>query len=308
MCYIPFLGGENVKKKISRFSLVISVVFMVSVMAGAQFLAVVSAKEQTVIYYPDGEYTQVIGKLEDADYEILIPDEWNGMLVVACRGYTHDFPWVPFPPTVFPHGLMHSYGLGFVDDGFAWAWSNYGEGGFCIKEAMIRTHQMTEYLIDNCGVTGKVFLWGFSMGGAVACLLGEKYPELYSGVIDVSGVKDLEEAYWLALMAGSTEHVEDFETECGDSPEKNLKAYKRRSPINNPEVSIPVIVIHGMLDPLVPFSQSVDYEQAVNDSTEPDLCKLYLIPGEGHGGVISWGFARMVALPELVAWSNSLDL
>ncbi len=280
-----------------------AVVLMVSVIIGSQFVATVSAKKSTV-NYEDG-YTQIIGKLEDADYEILIPDEWNGMLVVACRGYTHDFPFVPFPPTKLPHVLMHTYGLGFVEDGFAWAWSNYGEGGMCIKEAMIRTHQLTEYLIDNCGVSGKVFLWGFSMGGAVACLLGEKYPDLYSGVIDISGAKNYAELYELAPPGGN--HRVDLEIECGGSPDEKPKAYERRSPLYNPEVSIPVIVIHGMLDPLVPFYQSVNFEQAVNDATEPDLCKLYPIPNEGHGGPISWGFARLVALPELVAWSNSLD-
>ncbi|UCC58254.1 MAG: prolyl oligopeptidase family serine peptidase [Candidatus Bathyarchaeum sp.] len=298
-------------KTIRRLSLVFSVVLMVSVIVGAQFVTAVSAKKRIEIYYPVGEYTQIIGTLENADYEILIPDEWNGMLVVACRGYTHDFPYVPFPPTEMPHALIHLYGLGFVDAGFAWAWSSYGEGGFCIKEAMIRTHQMTEYLreylIENYDVPEKVFLWGFSMGGAVACLLGEKYPDLYSGVLDICGVKDLEEIYWLASMAGSTEHVEDLEAECGGSPEEKPQAYERRSPIDNPEVSIPIIVIHGTADPKVPFYQSVNYNQTVNDATEPDLCKLYPIPGEGHGGPISWGFALVVALPELVAWSNSLD-
>ena len=294
------------RSKIRRLSLAVSTLLMLSAIIGSQFATTVSAKKPTV-NIEDG-YTQIIGKLEKADYEILIPDEWNGMLIVGCRGHTADFsPWVPFPPTTMPNVLFHIMGLGFVEDGFAFAWSNYGEGGFCIKEGMIRTHQLTEFAIDNYGVSGKVFLWSFSMGGMIACLLGEKYPDLYSGVIDMNGPTDMTELYMLASMVGNTDVLEEFETECNGSPEERPQAYERRSPIDNPELSIPVIIIHGTEDPLVPFAQSVAYEQAVNDVTEPDLCKLYPIPGEGHGGPVSWAFSRFVALPELVAWSNSLD-
>ena len=281
---------------------------MVLVSVTPPLLKTVGGKKQTEIYYPDDYYTQIIGKLDNADYEILIPDEWNGMLIIGCRGHTADFsPWVPFPPTTMPNVLFHTYGVGFVDDGFAFAWSNYGEGGFCIKDGMIRTHQLTEFVIDKYDVSGKVFLWSFSMGGMIACLLGEKYPALYSGVIDMNGPKNMTELYMLVSMIGNTDVLEEFETECNGSPWKKPQAYEKRSPISNPELSIPVIVIHGVLDTTVPFAQSVAYEQVVNDASELDLCRLYPIPDEGHGGPISWAFSRFVALPELVAWSNSLD-
>ena len=44
--------------------------------------------------------------------------------------------------------------------------------GFCMKEGMTHTLQLTAYVMDNFRVTGQVFLIGLSMGGQIAkCLL-----------------------------------------------------------------------------------------------------------------------------------------
>ena len=54
---------------------------------------------------------------------------------------------------------------------------------------------MTQYVIKNYNVTGKVFLYGISMGGGIALLMGQKYPQLYSGVLDIAGTKDSIDLY-----------------------------------------------------------------------------------------------------------------
>ena len=116
--------------------------------------------------------------------------------MVACRGYYDTEP--PIADTNPLHFLGTTFMTAKALTGpapafshFAYAWSSYGEGGFCPKEGMISTHQLTEYIVEKYNVAGKVFLLGVSMGGEIAFLLGEKYPDLYCGVLDVCGVKDV---------------------------------------------------------------------------------------------------------------------
>jgi pimeloyl-ACP methyl ester carboxylesterase len=169
-------------------------------------------------------------------------------------------------------------------------------------------------------------------------MLGEKYPNLYSGVLDVCGPKNTTMSYEYKMLIGSMSIEEirsylgwppavpdsaiqdfknfclmsaaDIEIACGGTPQEKPKAYERRSPVYYPEVSVPVIIVHGENDFIVPISQSESYEQAVNDATEPDLCRLYPVAGVPPAGghctpdVRAQGIFRFY---ELVAWSNTLD-
>ena len=67
--------------------------------------------------------------------------------------------------------------------------------GICIQKGIDSTYQLTQYVIKNYNVTGKVFLYGISMGGDIALLTGQKYPQLYSGVLDIAGTKDSIDLY-----------------------------------------------------------------------------------------------------------------
>ena len=174
-------------KKMSSFL----VALVILAIATSPFLSTAIA-EKPVVTDKEG-YIQYVGTLDGANYVIRIPDEWNGMLVVGCHKWM-PFDWTPDAQFAMDN-LVNGEGIGlpfaFIEEGFAYAASSYGEGGWPIKEAMTRTHQLTEYVIDNYGVTGKVFIIGHSMGGLIGLLLGEKYPELYDGVLDISAMKDV---------------------------------------------------------------------------------------------------------------------
>jgi pimeloyl-ACP methyl ester carboxylesterase len=202
-----------------------------------------------------------------------------------------------------------------------------------------------------------------SMGGAISLMLAEKYPNLYSGVADFSGVKDLAAsyahktaiadlatsldkrsdlisyfegypasiaiddlefltnstwsgnllipAYWddtevSNYIDGAGETAEEMEIECGGTPDEKPKAYDRRSPIGNPEISVPVIIVHGTADTQVPYSQSVAYRDAVNAITGPDLCRLYPVFHAGHTSMSVYG-QMIPRFFELFEWSNILN-
>ena len=262
-------------------------------------------------------YQQITGKLGGAEFLIRIPDNWEGDLVVMCRGYS------PTPVDIA--------GLEFYADrwsmittmGFALAMSTYGEAGYCVQKGMIRTHQLTEYLIDNYDVTGNVYLLGMSMGGGIALLLGTKYPHLYDGVLEVAGVKDVASQYTLtmdlanimddddlaeailanggsvppcplafgydipAALAGYRAFCltssTDIALELGGTPEKKPKAYERVSPTFNAlDIAIPTITIHGTADSIVTYAQSLLYLEAVTQAGYSDLYRLYGVPGGEH--------------------------
>ena len=240
-----------------------------------------------------GDYIEYVGTLAGVNFVVRIPDEWNGMLVVGCHGYM-AFDWHPDAQFQLDNtGLPFE----FVEQGFAYAASSYGEGGFAAKMGMIRTHQLTEYVIDNFGVTGKVFLVGVSMGGLVVLLLGEKYPELYDGVLDIVGLKDITDAYLICVryinsptfpsMPPETQAFilkvkKDYEIACGGTVYDKPKAYERLSPTCHADISIPVISVHGAQDRRVPLSHALLYGIAVAEAGCSEYYRMYIVDPGGH--------------------------
>ena len=308
-----------------------STVLMLSAIVGTQFVATVSAKKPIVNVYPG--YTQQLGALGGANYEILVPNNWNGMLVIGVRGYAHDEP----PIT----GVMHQIGMYMINArGVAFAWSTFGAGGVCIQKGMIRTHQLTEYVIENYEVTGKVFLYGISMGGLIACLLGEKYPNLYDGVLDLCGPKDMASLYYykkdivdlttadeiraylngppanmpmpflaqlpdamlLQLRTGFMVSLADQAIEFGGTPETKPKAYERMAPIYHADIAIPVISIIGELDISVPMFQFDMYYDAVEEAGCLDYYRSYVIANATHVSqeIFQAGYMRFT---QLINWA-----
>lgn len=254
-------------------------------------------------------YTQINVVLGGANNTIRIPDDWNGMLVVLCRGSSTS----EVSPNEIP---LDSQSKLYVAMGFATAANHFSfSSRFSQKEAIIRTHQLTKYVINNYGVTGKVILSGVSFGGGVALLLGEKYPELYSGVLDIVGTKDAKTGYeWLKHCASLSiseltaeftasnlspfpyATLEDFQQYClttsarmlerfRGTPEEKPKAYERESPTYHANIRIPVITIAGARDAIVPLSQHLMYKAAVADAGHEDLYRLVIVPTGAHFNV-----------------------
>ena len=272
-------------------------------------------------------YTETSGILGGANYFVRIPDSWNGMLFVGCHGYyaTHsDFMQYQFD----------SLGAYLISNGYAYAASDYGADGYSVKDGEIRTHQLTEYVIDNFGVSGKVFLFGGSMGGEIALLLGEKYPDLYSGVLDICGPKDLTSMYtqgaliassslseirtilgWPATVPDASVQAfknfaivsgEDLTAETGGTPTTKSQAYQRISPTEHADISIPMISLVGSADYTVPLSQTIEYQNAIKEAGQSSLYKMIVVSGGGHINAKTLSQAP-AALTQLVVWSNTID-
>jgi pimeloyl-ACP methyl ester carboxylesterase len=187
-------GGEDVLKK-RLFSVILIITLFSASFIGIHFVSTASAKPLSIIYGvtpapASKSYQEVVGELDGSPFLLRFPyptENWNGKLYVYCHGWNDGVE-----PAV---SSLRSASVATINGGGAFAASTFGEGGYPIQKAVIRTHQLTEWVIDNFDVEGKVFLIGISMGGNVALQLGAKYPDLYSGVLDVCGSKDLTDSY-----------------------------------------------------------------------------------------------------------------
>lgn len=261
--------------------------------------------------------TEYFGITGGANFYVLIPDDWtnelgNGMLVVSCRGASLDD---------LRSGLPYMQNLALAQNGIAVAASDYGTQEPSRKFGVIRTHQLTEYVLDNFGVTGKVFLWGESLGGSIALNLGAQYPDVYSGVLDVSGIKDWAMEYYHGLELAQSEDMvlKIFGFGILDTPytpDENPQAYAKYSATSYTDLSIPVISMVHYNDQIVTPDQTTYYHSLVDEAMHTIVTVTIDTPGPYPtiGGIpLSSWYGHfdplMVILPPayfelLVQWSN----
>jgi pimeloyl-ACP methyl ester carboxylesterase len=271
-------------------------------------------------------YREITGTLSGANFVFRVPYDWNGKLIIGCPSYQYP----PNPNCQYQYDTLASM---FIAQGFAYAATNYGASGWCVKQGLVSVYQLTEYLIDRYHVRSNIFLLGGSMGGNIALLLGDKYPMLYSGVLDICGVKDGIGEYnyaqiWLTntpadlrvilnipslvsdsdiqgLQAFFSTVTSDSVKAMGGTPDQTPQIWQRFSPVLHADIHIPVISVVGEADPLVPLPFDYEYQTAVANAGQSNLYRLYVVPNGGHLDAIT--LAQVPAhLSELIAWSASL--
>ena len=306
----------------NRKILGIFVVFILATMIAAPFVSTTKAKITETTHNEEDGYSEFYGTMGGANFYILIPDDWtnplgDGMLVMMCRpaSYSED-PRMNMPD--------YPFAVSLAMQGIAVAASNYGPNGN-VKDGVIRIHQLAMYVIDNYDVTGKVFLFGSSLGGAVALLLGEAHPEVYSGVLDNSGVKDWATMYNDAATYSGTDpflilwnqiSIASYEDNYGGTPEERPNKYTKYSPIHHADVAIPIISVIHANDAIVKPEQTEMYHAALSD---PSLHIIIVVTAVTPGafplpGATGWYghfdpatfTAAATNLFNLIVWSNTL--
>ena len=136
---------------------------------------------------------------------------------------------------------------------------------------------------DEYAISKKIVLLGASAGAHLALLQAYKYVSQVraKAVVSFFGPTDLVEFY---NNPPSPAVQPSLVALLGYSPSQNLSIYQQSSPaffVSNQ--SIPTILLHGNLDPLVPVSQSILLKNKLDANGVTN--KLVIYPNEGHGWV-----------------------
>jgi dipeptidyl aminopeptidase/acylaminoacyl peptidase len=123
----------------------------------------------------------------------------------------------------------------------------------------------------------RVAVMGGSAGGFTALLVGTARPPVARAVVSLYGVTDLAE------LAATTHRFESryLDTLVGSLPAAAAE-YRGRSPVHRAsDVSVPVLLLQGDQDKVVPLAQAQRLEAALRDAGAP--VELHVYEGEGHG-------------------------
>ena len=119
-----------------------------------------------------------------AQYEIHVPSGWDGGdLVLYVHGYAS-----PYEPPELPDDLDGFVLQELLRKGFAVAYSSFSETGWAVRDGAIRTRQLLGHFKTRYGMPEKTYLVGASQGGLIALSLGEQNPNLFDGILSISGV------------------------------------------------------------------------------------------------------------------------
>lgn len=142
-------------------------------------------------YYDTGFLEEEEGILgPGAEYRISLPEGWQDYpegqknLLLYSHGYVTQ--GMDFSQTA-EYDLINVVISGFVNAGFAVAYSSYAESGWAVKDGTIRTRQLRGYFVENIGVPDNIYLCGVSEGALIALKLAEQNPGLFSGVLAIAG-------------------------------------------------------------------------------------------------------------------------
>jgi pimeloyl-ACP methyl ester carboxylesterase len=121
------------------------------------------------------------GKVDNAElpggvrWSAQVPDKWNGTLLLWSRGYSQA------PNGADAASPAHRQAL--LDAGYALVGSDYGSGGWALKEAVPAQRAALDAFARKFGKPRRVIGWGFSMGGLVTTALAEQRPSGLDGAV-----------------------------------------------------------------------------------------------------------------------------
>ena len=136
------------------------------------------------------------GEINGAPFNIRVPDEWNGTLLVYAHGYRDKFdhPWDGNDRSAeggtdtdaAPGGDLSEDAL--LSLGYALAGSLYKDDGWSVASGMADTVALTKYFSRNVAVPDRTILWGFSMGSVVTYGLADRDTAGFDGYIPMCAV------------------------------------------------------------------------------------------------------------------------
>jgi pimeloyl-ACP methyl ester carboxylesterase len=157
---------------------------------GALALAGCGADEPTAVAPPPTQATCITGlspqatcytgtQLSGASYQIAVPTNWNGILIVVARGAT------PVPATDL-RTFGNTRNL-LRDGGLAVAATTYRSDTPFARDAMADVEELRKIFVAKFGRPKRTIVWGLSFGGLVAVRCAEQLGT-FDGVVSLCGL------------------------------------------------------------------------------------------------------------------------
>lgn len=127
--------------------------------------------------------TTIDGVRAGAPYRIVIPDDWNGDLVVLLHGYV--FPELPLTLPPQGHEIFLPLTAGLNERGFAVAYSAYRVNGYAVREGLRDTRYLISLAEKLLGRPMDTYLLSYSMGTHIGQSMLERGPKQFSGMLGV---------------------------------------------------------------------------------------------------------------------------
>ena len=109
--------------------------------------------------------------VDGATWQIRVPAEWNGTLLLYSRGYRP--PGSPNPAQDVSDPVTGGW---LLDHGFALAGSSYASTGWAVKEALADQTAVLDEFEARVGRPRQTIAWGDSLGGMVTAGLVQRVP------------------------------------------------------------------------------------------------------------------------------------
>lgn len=225
------------------------------------------------MFYPRPDHSRPPAGAEDLEIEV------EAGVLLGARLYTGDPAW---PTLLYWHGngevasdydgfaaLYHEIGLNLVVVDFR----GYGRSGggptfaTLVGDGPVAADAVND-LLDGRGYGAGRFLMGRSLGSHPALEIAARSPERFSGVIIESGAANMRRMG--ARLGGAIDPA---------AIEALVEAHEAKIR----SIRLPVLIIHGEWDELVPLS-TAELLYGLLEGSEP---RLEVIPGAGHND-IAW--------------------
>ena len=129
---------------------------------------------------PGTTTTRQWGVLDGAGYQIEVPANWNGELVMWAHGFAGYGAELSVSPPPMRAWL--------VANGFAWAASSYSQNGYVVEQGARDTLKLAKRFAKLHRKPTRQYLTGASMGGHITGYSIEKNHGFYDGAMPVCGV------------------------------------------------------------------------------------------------------------------------
>lgn len=138
----------------------------------------------------------LFGQESGAAYQIEVPNDWNGDLVIWAHGFNGNGPLLC---AGVPNLRQH-----YIDNGYAWATSSYETNGYDVGQGVQDSYELLSIFRRQVERPDRVYMTGASMGGHVTAVAIERYRGSFDGAMPVCGALGDKELFDYFLDANVT--------------------------------------------------------------------------------------------------------